>query len=250
VLRSPSIAADVADRPFAYCHPIAVDTVLIATIRVDLGCNAHIERLRSKRPETDTEDKVVMITIRCTIVVVIVVMLTIGKHSVAGFSNFHRLAGVSFATNEKRLGRKRPIQFLEASGESQEVMDKVQSKQITARSVAAHALLENGKRQSVPSLQRLESDPLFKSLGDQRDRSFARLLVTTVERRMGQIDKVLAKCNKKTDRPTGRRRKDDTYVQACLRIGAAQLLFTDTPVYAAVKETIDALRQDDNIKVP
>jgi transcription termination factor NusB len=68
---------------------------------------------------------------------------------------------------------------------------------------------------------------------------------------MGQIDKVLEKCNKKTDRVTVRRkRKDDGYVQACLRIGAAQLLFTDTPVYAAVKETVDVLRQDANIKVP
>ena len=45
------------------------------------------------------------------------------------------------------------------------------------------------------------------------------------------------------------RRTDDLYVQACLRIGAAQLLFLDVPAYAAVKETIDILRQDKQIKV-
>ena len=77
----------------------------------------------------------------------------------------------------------------------------VSSQSVTARSVAAHAILDDTKkRQSLPSLQRLESDPEFKSIDDQRDRSFARLLVTTVERRLGQIDKVLERCQKSTQR--------------------------------------------------
>jgi transcription termination factor NusB len=191
-----------------------------------------------------------MISRRCISGVVIVVVSTIGTRSVAGFADLPGLAGLSFAANEGWMFQKRPIRLFKASRESQEVIDKVQSKQsVTARSVAAHALMESKKLQSVPSLQRLESDPLFNSIGDQRDRSFARLLVTTVERRMGQIDKVLEKC-KKSNRPKVRKGVDDLYVQACLRIGAAQLLFIDTPAYAAVKETIDVLRQDVNVKVP
>ena len=116
----------------------------------------------------------------------------------------------------------------------------------TARLVAARAL--TGEKKGQPPLQRLESDPSFQSLGDQRNRSFARLLVTTVERRLGQIDKVLEQCQ--TLKPRKRLRRDDLYVQACLRVGAAQLLFLDVAPHAAVKETIDVLRQDRTIKVP
>lgn len=118
--------------------------------------------------------------------------------------------------------------------------------QYTARFVAAHALL--GEKKGQPSLQRLEMDPNFTYLQDQRDRSFARLLVTTVERRRGQIDKVLQQCQ--ISKKKARIRRDDLYVEACLRIGAAQLLFLDVPPYAVLKETIDILRLDSKIKVP
>ena len=74
------------------------------------------------------------------------------------------------------------------------------------------------------------------SLLDARDRSFCRLLVTTAERRLGQIDAVLERCysRKKTSKLEAR-------VQAVLRIGAVQLLFLDTAPHAAVKETVDVL---------
>lgn len=190
-----------------------------------------------------------MVFRRCISGIIIVVVLTIGRRSVAGFADLHGVARLSLAATEEWIARKRPIRLLKAVRESQDVVDKVQLEHsVTARSVAAHALIENKKLQSVPSLQRLETDPLFLSIGDQRDRSFARLLVTTVERRMGQIDKVLEKC-KKLDRPKARKGEDDLYVHACLRIGAAQLLFLDTPAYAAVKETIDVIRQGLNVKI-
>lgn len=84
-----------------------------------------------------------------------------------------------------------PLHALESVEEPTVTQTSSQSKAVNARSVAAHALLE---KKGQPSLQRLESDPLFKSLEDQRNRSFARLLVTTVERRLGQIDAVLKQC--------------------------------------------------------
>jgi 16S rRNA (cytosine967-C5)-methyltransferase len=71
-----------------------------------------------------------------------------------------------------------------------------------------------------PALGRLEG----------RDRAFARLLVTTVLRRLGQIDALLDGLM--------RARPKAIRVHDLLRLGAAQLLFLDTPAHAAVAETV------------
>ncbi|HMR31910.1 MAG TPA: RsmB/NOP family class I SAM-dependent RNA methyltransferase [Geminicoccaceae bacterium] len=63
-----------------------------------------------------------------------------------------------------------------------------------------------------------------------RDRAFARLLVTTVLRRLGQIDRVVS--------PLLRFRPKEIPVENMLRLGAAQLLFLHTPAHAAVGETV------------
>jgi 16S rRNA (cytosine967-C5)-methyltransferase len=65
---------------------------------------------------------------------------------------------------------------------------------------------------------------------DGRDRAFARLLVTTALRRLGQIDALLAQFM--------RARPKAIRVHNLLRLGAAQLLFLDTPAHAAVAETV------------
>ena len=61
-----------------------------------------------------------------------------------------------------------------------------------------------------------------------RDRAFARLLVTTVLRRLGQIDDALGRCLEKPLPPSL------TWLSQVLRLGAAQLLFLGTPPHAAV----------------
>jgi 16S rRNA (cytosine967-C5)-methyltransferase len=63
-----------------------------------------------------------------------------------------------------------------------------------------------------------------------RDRAFARLLITTTLRRLGQIDDVLRRF---VLRPPNSAR-----AQNLLRLGGAQLLFLDTPPHAAVGETV------------
>ena len=63
-----------------------------------------------------------------------------------------------------------------------------------------------------------------------RDRAFARLLVTTVLRRLGQIDHTVL--------PLLRYRPKELRVTNMLRLGAAQLLFLSTPAHAAVAETV------------
>ena len=65
---------------------------------------------------------------------------------------------------------------------------------------------------------------------DGRDRAFARLLVTTALRRRGQIDALLDQFM--------RARPKAIRVHDLLRLGAAQLLFLDTPAHAAVAETV------------
>jgi 16S rRNA (cytosine967-C5)-methyltransferase len=65
---------------------------------------------------------------------------------------------------------------------------------------------------------------------EPRDRAFARLLVTTVLRRLGQIDALLDGLM--------RARPKAIRVHDLLRLGAAQLLFLDTPAHAGVAETV------------
>ena len=70
-----------------------------------------------------------------------------------------------------------------------------------ARSVAVAALVASAKGSQKKqansfTVQKLEANPAYKNLEEQRDRSYARNLVSTVERRMGQIDTVLSMCAK------------------------------------------------------
>ena len=81
-------------------------------------------------------------------------------------------------------------------------------------------------------------DDAMRHAGDlsQRDRAFVRLLVTTVLRRNGQIDRVLGEIM--TKRPAGRTRD----AIEIMRLGAAQLLFLETGAHAAVDSTVDLMR--------
>lgn len=65
-----------------------------------------------------------------------------------------------------------------------------------------------------------------------RDRAFARLLTTTVLRRLGQIDTLIEMC---LDRPLKPKLAD---VRDLLRLGTAQLVFLKTPPHAAVSTTL------------
>ncbi len=67
---------------------------------------------------------------------------------------------------------------------------------------------------------------------DSRDRAFARLMVTTALRRLGQIDDALSRL---LDRPLAAKAAG---AKDLLRLGAAQLLFLGTPPHAAVDSTV------------
>jgi 16S rRNA (cytosine967-C5)-methyltransferase len=81
----------------------------------------------------------------------------------------------------------------------------------------------------------LETDARPAALGP-RDRAFARLLVATTLRRLGQIDRVLAEF---LSRPLPARAAP---ARAIMRLAAAQLLVLGTPPHAAVATAVDLAR--------
>lgn len=100
----------------------------------------------------------------------------------------------------------------------------------TARAVALsllHEVLQH--RRALDDA--LEHHDAWRRL-EVRDRGFARLLVVTVLRRLGQIDTALAGCLEKPLTPRAKA------VENLLRLGAAQILFLGTPPHAAVAETV------------
>ncbi|MDE0391610.1 MAG: methyltransferase domain-containing protein [Rhodospirillales bacterium] len=99
-----------------------------------------------------------------------------------------------------------------------------------ARAAAAHALgaiLRRGRALD----QALADAPGLDALSP-RDAAFARLLLLTTLRRLGQIDAFLAGL---MERPLPARRGA---VQDVLRLGVAQLAFLETPAHAAVASTV------------
>ncbi len=109
--------------------------------------------------------------------------------------------------------------------------DPIYAKNASSRLVAIRAL-----NQILTKGEQLESslsnDPYFNRL-EIRDRAFARLLVSTTLRRLGQVDVVLNGFVKRTP---------PVFVQNALRIGATQLLFLGTAEHAAVDETVNTIK--------
>mmetsp|Transcript_27430 Transcript_27430/g.56777 ORF Transcript_27430/g.56777 Transcript_27430/m.56777 type:complete len:601 (+) Transcript_27430:278-2080(+) len=177
--------------------------------------------------------------------------------------NMYRVPG-RFELSSRHLSPNRSDTKLNSSRQSESkkpssVKNKGKSKpnltnaKPNSRTVAVYALAtaaastyescsSDGSGAEVGSLsfasRQLEQDRNYQLL-DARDRSFAKLLVSTVERRLGQIDKILACCIEKYPPKKG---KHSHLIQATLRTGAAQLLFLRTPPFAAIKETVQVLR--------
>jgi 16S rRNA (cytosine967-C5)-methyltransferase len=101
----------------------------------------------------------------------------------------------------------------------------------TARQIALD-LVEAVLHRKRPLDDAIEDHPAMAVLS-ARDRAFARLLVTTVLRRLGQIDALIGQC---LNTPLAARA---AIVHDILRIGIAQLLFLRTPPHAAVATSVD-----------
>lgn len=100
---------------------------------------------------------------------------------------------------------------------------------VTARTLALDVLGCCLGPDAVPAEEAFAAHP-GRALLPSRDRAFARLLIATVLRRLGQLDAVLATFWRQ--RPRRQRTLD------ALRLGAAQLLLLGTPAHAALAETV------------
>src|SRR5437870_9716728 len=101
----------------------------------------------------------------------------------------------------------------------------------TARLVALD-LIGAVLRRKRPLDDAIEDHPAMAELA-VRDRAFARLLVATVLRRLGQIDALIADCLNTPLAPRA------AVIHDILRIGISQLLFLRTPPHAAVATSVD-----------
>jgi 16S rRNA (cytosine967-C5)-methyltransferase len=105
------------------------------------------------------------------------------------------------------------------------------SSSVSARG-AALDLIGAVLRQKHPLDEAIDDHPAMSEL-PARDRAFARLLVATVLRRLGQIDALIEHC---LEKPLPARA---SATQDLLRLGLAQLLFLRTPPHAAVATSVD-----------
>lgn len=87
-------------------------------------------------------------------------------------------------------------------------------------------------RRKRPLDDAIEDHPQMGELS-VRDRAFARLLVATMLRRLGQIDALIGECLNTPLAPRA------ATIQDVLRLGIAQLLFLRTPPHAAVATSVD-----------
>jgi len=101
----------------------------------------------------------------------------------------------------------------------------------TARQVALD-LIGAVLRRKRPLDDAIEDHSAMSELS-VRDRAFARLLVATVLRRLGQIDALIADCLNTPLAPRA------AIIHDILRLGIAQLLFLRTPPHAAVATSVD-----------
>ena len=95
----------------------------------------------------------------------------------------------------------------------------------------AHTILHEVLDRGRPLDETLQSDQRFAKLPD-RDRAFARNLVATTLRRLGQIDAMLAAC---LDKPLP---KSAAAARNALRLGVCQILYMDVQTHAAVDTAV------------
>jgi 16S rRNA (cytosine967-C5)-methyltransferase len=108
------------------------------------------------------------------------------------------------------------------------IRKQVETDQSGARRLAQRAVFLVVDRH-LPLEETLIDSPDWLKLAP-RDRAFARLLLATVLRRLGQIDDIIKQFVQRP--PEGK----DAYVLQILRVAIAQLLFLETPPHAAVDQ--------------
>lgn len=116
-------------------------------------------------------------------------------------------------------------------------LEKYADKAMSSRYVALVTIMHPRKNTSVSNV--LEANKQFLKL-DRRNKSFTRMLVATVERRIGQIDSIIDDFTNQGK--SQKKNKFNLILRSALRIGVAQLVFLNTPSHAAISETVEVVR--------
>lgn len=115
--------------------------------------------------------------------------------------------------------------------------EETSSDGLAARMVALNVLSQIlGSKKMLDAV--LDHDAAFKGL-PVRDRAFVRMMVSTVLRRKGQMDDLIARAMERGDTPRPEQLKWILY------LGVAQLMFMDVPSHAAVDTSVELTSQAD-----
>ncbi len=110
--------------------------------------------------------------------------------------------------------------------------DSAESDLLQARHAALMMLCDIlDRRQALDTV--LERNEYYRALPDHRERGFARMIVSTVLRRCGQIDDFIAKAMTQAEPP------HPPMLRHLLRLGAAQIAFMNVPDYAAIDTAVN-----------
>lgn len=114
----------------------------------------------------------------------------------------------------------------------QDSPENVESMEMLSARAASLEILDMVLNQKQALDGALEKSEKFRAL-PARDKAFARMMIATTLRRLGQIDDLIAKCE---ERPGSLSR--NLVLQNILRLGVAQIMFMNVPDHAAVDTAV------------
>lgn len=120
------------------------------------------------------------------------------------------------------------------TGQPKTPQEENSSNELTARYTALN-ILDNILTRKTALDQCLDRNDDFKSL-PARDKAFARMIIATTLRRLGQIDEII---KKSITNPT----TTNALLKNILRLGTTQILFMDVPDHAAVNTSVKLAEQ-------
>lgn len=121
------------------------------------------------------------------------------------------------------------------------IEDKTDKADILAPRRCALALLETVLQRKTPLDQALDRNTEFAALPLQ-ERAFARMLLTTTLRRLGQIDDLIAFAQERPDA------LKTNVVRNILRLGITQIFFMNVPDHASVDTSVRLVQEKNMVK--
>lgn len=124
-----------------------------------------------------------------------------------------------------------------------DLYDPVPPAEMLAARIVALKLLQTIFLKKHNLDQAIDESSDFNAL-NLRDRSFVKMLVTTVIRRLGQIDDLVRKSLSRPDQPL-----NPPVLEYIMRMGVAQLIFMNVPDHAAVNTSVQLVEAEGHTRM-